>query len=415
MVVLVAVPTTYEFLHPNIPSVTVTRAVVERGQVNDVGLTARGFVVPHHRINVNPKVTGRVAWIGVERGERVRQGQILVRLEDDEFRALYAQAQGAVYSARAYLEELEHGPRPAEIHQAEHNLDEARVVLREDKLTLDRTRDLATQGVVSPQALDDATARYDADQQRVSSLENALQLAKSGPRPEEIARAQGNLSQTEGQEAYAKSMLDATVIRAPVSGTILERTAEKGELVTAQFASGAEGGPQGEVVALANLHDIQVELDIAQSDFARLSLNQKALVTLDAFPGRKYKGVMAEIAPEADWQKGSIQVRVQILNPDRYLRPEMNATVQFLMDKSKTQVPAPVGVFVPAAAIHGERGKRFVRVISQGRVATREVAVVSLQTGGMLVNGLTVDEEIIVAGPEDLQDGAKVEVEPKEH
>ena len=75
---------------------------------------------------------------------------------------------------------------------------------------------------------------------------------------------------------YAKSQLDATIIRAPVTGTILERKAEKGELITAQFASGAEGGPQGSVVALADLNDLQVELDIAQADFARLSPNKRA-------------------------------------------------------------------------------------------------------------------------------------------
>jgi HlyD family secretion protein len=408
--VIVAVPFTYGFLHPNIPMVTVTKAVMESNPPNDIDLTARGYVVPHHRINVNPKVTGRVAWIGVERGEKVRQGQILVRLEDDEFRALYEQALGAVDSARAYLDELEHGPRPAEIHQAEHNLDEARVVLREDKLTLDRTRELAAQGVVSPQALDDATARYDADQQRVRALENGLQLAKSGPRPEEIERAQGNLAEAEGQQAYAKSMLDATVIRAPVGGTILERTAEKGELVTAQFASGAEGGPQGEVVALANLHDVQVELNIPQSAFARLSLNQKALVRLDAFPEREYKGVMAEVAPEADRQEGTIQVRVQILNPDKYLRPEMNATVQFLAGKRKTRVASPAGIFVPSAAIYDEGGRHYVLAVSQGRVIRRNFEVVAPHGGGFLVQGLTPGEEIIVSGRAGLTEGTKVKL-----
>ena len=128
---------------------------------------------------------------------------------------------------------------------------------------------------------------------------------------------------------YTKSQLNCTVIRAPVTGTILERTAEKGELVTAQFASGAEGGPRGSVVALADLNDIQVELDIAQDDFAKLSPHQEGIVTLDAFKDRSYKGEIAEMSPEANRQKATVQVKVQILQPDSYLRPEMNATVQF--------------------------------------------------------------------------------------
>src|SRR5205807_5956212 len=174
-----------------------------------------------------------------------------------------------------------------------------------DKLTLARTRDLAAQGVVSKQALDDAIAKFGADQQRVNSLEKASRLVKIGPRQEEIARARGSLLQAQGQLAYEKSQLDATLIRAPVTGTILDRKAEKGELVTAQFASGAEGGPKGEVVSLADLSDLQVELDIAQDDFAKLSPKQKAVVTTDAFPDRKYNGLIAEMSPEANRQKAT--------------------------------------------------------------------------------------------------------------
>ena len=128
-------------------------------------LSATGYIVAHHTINVNSKVTGRLAWIGVEKGDKVNEGQVLVRLEDEEFRASYEQAKGALDNARAYLEELEHGSRPEEIQEAQHNLDEARATLVNDKLTLDRTKELSAGGVVSRQTLDDATAKFDSDQQ----------------------------------------------------------------------------------------------------------------------------------------------------------------------------------------------------------------------------------------------------------
>src|SRR5579872_5843729 len=238
----------YRFIG-NTPEVDVVRAAAQGGDISGVVLTATGYIIPHHKINVNSKVTGRVKWIGVEKGDTVKEGQVLVKLEDDEFRAQYEQARGAADSARAYLDELQHGSRPEEIAQAQHNLEEARATLVNDKLTLDRTKELASGGVVSRQQLDDATAKYEADQQRVNSLDKGFQLAKIGPRPEELLRAQGALAQAQGQLDYAKSQLDATVIRAPVTGTILDRTAEKGELITAQFASAAAGGPQGSVVS----------------------------------------------------------------------------------------------------------------------------------------------------------------------
>ncbi|PYX38914.1 MAG: efflux RND transporter periplasmic adaptor subunit, partial [Acidobacteria bacterium] len=285
VVLLSLIALVYRLVSPSAAEVEVVRAATEGGaDVGGVVLSAGGYIVAHHKINVNSKVTGRVKWIGVEKGDKVKEGQVLVRLEDDEFRAQYQQALGAVENAKAYLQELQNGSRPEEVRAAEHNLSEARATAANDKITLDRTRELFGQGVVSKQALDDATAKYESDQNRMNSLNQAFALSKLGPRAEEITRAKGALMQSEGQAAYAKSLLDATTIRAPVTGTILERKVEKGELLTAQFASTAEGGPQGSVVALADLNDLQVELDIAQNDFSRLKQRQKGIVTVDAFP-----------------------------------------------------------------------------------------------------------------------------------
>jgi HlyD family secretion protein len=401
----------YRLFSGDAAEVEVVRAAAESSDAAGVVLSATGYIIPHHKINVNSKVTGRVAWIGVEKGDKVKEGQVLVRLEDDEFRAQYNQAKGATEAAQAYLDELEHGSRPEEIQQAQHNLDEIQATLADDKSTLDRTHELFGQGVVSRQSLDDATAKYLADQQRSNSLLRAFQLVKIGPRTEEIARARGNLGQSEGQEAYAKSQLDATLIRAPVSGTILERTAEKGELVTAQFASGAEGGPQGEVVALADLDDIQADLDIAQDDFAKLSPRQKAIITVDAFPDRKYDGVIAEMSPEANRQKATVEVKVEILKPDSYLRPEMNTTVKFLADETpKTTSTEPKGVFVPATAVHDQEGKKVVFIAFDGKAVRRPVAVVSQRSGGFLVSGLVGGENVITTAPPSLKDGDKIKI-----
>ena len=414
VVVLLGIVTlAYRVLASDAPEVEVARAAAEGSDVaGSTVLSASGYIVAHHKISVNSKVTGRVAWIGVEKGDKVKEGQVLVRLEDQEFRAQYEQARGAVASAKARLLENQHGSRPEEIQQADHNLSEARATAMNDKITLDRTRDLAAQGVMSRQNLDDATAKYNASQQRMNSLEQAFRLAQLGPRSEEVERARGDLLQAEGQMAYAKAQLDATVIRAPVSGTILERTAEKGELVTAQFASGAEGGPRGSVVALADLEDIQVELDIAQDDFAKLSPKQEGIVTLDAFKDRSYKGEIAEMSPEANRQKATVQVKVQILKPDSYLRPEMNATVQFkaTAGDEKTVAPKQTYVFVPTAALRDKDGKKFLLLAFNGKALRREVRVQGQRSGGYLVDSLVGGESVITIAPADLQDGQKIRI-----
>lgn len=406
----------YRALSSPTPQVDVVRAsaVTSGNEEGAIVLSATGYIVAHHTINVNSKVTGRLEWIGVEKGDKVKAGEVIVRLEDQEFRANYEQAKGALENARAYLEELQHGSRPEEIQEAQHNLDEARATLANDKITLDRTKELAAGGVVSKQQLDDATAKFQADQEKADSLAKAFELAKIGPRPEEIARAQGALAQAQGQLDYAKSQLDATVIRAPVTGTILDRTAEKGELITAQFASAAAGGPQGSVVSLADLNDLQVELDIAQADFARLFPGQKALVTTDVYPDKVYDGVIAQISPEANRQKATVQVKVQVLRPDRYpgieLRPEENATVKFLANDTPKTSKGPAGVFVPSAAIRDKDGQKIVLIAFNGKAVQRQIHILSERSDGALVDGLVGGEDVITTAPSSLKDGDKIKI-----
>ena len=413
LVVLGIVALAIRLFSSSIPEVqTVRAATVNSSSGGDTVLQAAGYIVAHHTIDVNSKVTGRIAWIGVEKGDKVKAGQVLVKLEDQEFRAQALQAKGAVSMAKARLLQLQNGSRPEEIDQANANLDEARANLADAKATLERTRPLVQQGVFSRQQLDDAQAKYDAAVQHMQSLEKTYRLSRIGPRQEEIENARGALEQAQGQLAYAESQLDATQIRAPVTGTILERTAEKGELVTAQFAAAADtGGPRGSVVTLADLTDLQVELDISQNDFAKLSPTQKAVLSTDAYPDREYKGVINEIAPMANRQKATVQVKVKVLNPDDYLRPEENANVRFLADeKAHSSATVSAGAVVPTSAVHDNGGKRIVMIAFNGRAVARDVKVLSQRSEGYVVDGLNGGEDVIVNAPADLKDGDRVKV-----
>jgi len=415
IVVLGIIALVVRLLSASIPEVQTARAVTQSSGASsgDTILQAAGYIVAHHTISVNSKVTGRIAWIGVEKGDRVKAGQVLVKLEDQEFRAQVEQARGAVGMAKARLDQLEHGSRPEEIEQASANLDEARANLGNAKSTLERTKPLVAQGVFSRQQLDDAQAKYDAALQHEQALEKTYRLSKIGPRQEEIDNARAALEQARGQLAYAESLLEATQIRAPVTGTILERTAEKGELVTAQFASGADtGGPRGSVVTLADLTDLQVELDISQNDFAKLGPTQKAVLSTDVYPDREYKGVISEVAPMANRQKATVQVKVKVLGPDDYLRPEENANVRFLADEKSKGAKQTIssGAVVPSSTVHDSGGKRTVLIAFQGRAVQREVKVLSQRSDGYLVEGLTGGEDVIVNAPADLKDGDKIKV-----
>lgn len=370
-------------------------------------LNATGYIVAAHKIEVAAKVIGRVKWIGVDKGDRVKEGEVLVRLEDDEYQAQLMQAKGQLTSLEAKLAEATNGSRPEEIAQAMANVNTAQSDLDNATVTLERNKSLLKDGVASRQALDDAQARYDNALHRVSSLQKAYDLVKLGPRREQIDSLRGQVDQARGAVNYAETNLANTIIRAPVTGTILERAVEKGEFVTTSFVG--DRGAKGYVVSLADLNDLEVELDIAQNDFAKLHANQHGAVTTDAFPDRKYDGFIKEISPEANRQKATVQIKVKISKPDGYLRPEMNASVAFASEEqaakpSDEAATKPV-VIIPAAALRD--GSVFV--LLDGKALRRTVKTGATSAQGVRVEqGLVGGEDLIVNPPSGLKDGDKV-------
>ncbi|MDZ7637769.1 MAG: efflux RND transporter periplasmic adaptor subunit [Bryobacterales bacterium] len=381
----------------------------QQQQQGEVVLNATGYIIAAHKIEVAAKVVGRVSWIGVEKGDRVQKGQAIVRLEDDEYRAQLQQAQGRLQQLQAQLLELETGSRPEEIAVAKANVDQARAELRREELNLERIRKLVDEGVFSRQQLDDAVAGFRSNEARVEALEKSFRLVEIGPRAERLAGGvRGQIVEAKGAVAFFETQLSNTIIKAPVNGTILERNVEIGEFVTTSFVG--ERGAKGYVVSMADLDDLQVELDISQNDFARLKPKQKGIVTTDAFPDRRYEGVIEEISPEANRQKATVQVKVQIAKPDAYLRPDSNASVAFLSEAPATAaagVPGKPLIYVPAAAVRN--GKVFL--VLNGRAVERAVTVGTSNSQGLRIqDGLIGGEELIVNPGDQLKDGDRVNV-----
>jgi HlyD family secretion protein len=374
---------------------------------NGVVLNATGYIVAAHKIELAAKVVGKVSWIGVDKGDHVKENQVLVRLEDDEYRAYLQQARGQLASLQAKLDEALHGSRPEEVAQALANLNSAKADLENAKVSLDRARNTVRENLGSRQSLDDAQARYDSAVHKVNSLQQAYDLVHLGPRQEEIDSLRGQVEQAKGALAYAQTNLANTVIRAPVTGTILERAVEKGEFVTTSFVG--DRGAKGYVVSIADLNDLEVELDISQNDFAKLHSGQHGVVTTDAFPDLKYAGFIKEISPEANRQKATVQIKVKVEEPDDHLRPEMNASVAFLADQQPVEAgdsaAAKPVVLAPAAAIRD--GAVFV--LLDGKAVRRAVKTGATSGPNIRIeDGLIGGEDVIMSPPASLKDGDKV-------
>ena len=400
---------TYEKLNAATEVETIRVAAASGGGGNGAGvvLNATGYIVAHHPIDVSSKIVGKVDWVGVEKADHVKAGQVMVRLEDTEYRAQFEQAKANLGVAQARLAELEHGSRPQEIDAARASVEQAQADFDNDGIILKRTQDLARQGIDPQSQLDTAQATYEMAKAKLDSAKKNYELVKLGPRVEQIDYARAQVAQAKAQVDYAQTMLDSTLVRSPVTGTVLDRLVEKGEMVS-NMNLGGSGGVKASVVSLADLNDLQVELDINQNDFARLTPHQAGNVVADAYPDRVYKGVIAEIAPQANRQKATIQVKVKILQPDEYLRPEMNASVAFLADEKPAaggSAPARPMIVVPASAVKSDA----VFVVLGGKAVRRAVKTgVTTGQGVRVEEGLIGGEDLIVNPPAGLKDGDRV-------
>jgi HlyD family secretion protein len=370
-------------------------------------LVAGGYVVAHHKIQLGSKVVGRVAWIGVEKGDRVKKDQVLVRLDNTEYRAQVEQARGALQAAAARLAQLQTGSRPEEIQQARARADETEANLRNAQTNYDRTRGLDRDGVVSKQELDRARDQLDMARAQAEQAHKNYELVHQGPRREEIDQGRALVEQARGALRYYETMLDATEIRSPIDGTVLERLVETGEMVTTMFVG--ETGAKSSVVSLADLNDLQVEVDISQTEFARVSLGQPCAVVPDAFPDRRYRAVVAEIAPQANRQKATVQVKVQVKNPDAYLRPEMNARVSF--EDPRAGQASVRQLLAPRSALFQADGKSAVMAVENGRAVIKPVTAGEEMGGSVrITSGLSGDETVVVGNPAALKSGQRVRV-----
>ncbi len=244
---------------------------------SDTVLTVSGYIINRERIEIGSRFLGVVKWIGVKKGDIVTNGQVVVLLDDSEYRA--------------------------QLHQSEGRLAEAKANAEKAELTYNRIVNLSKTSIASKEAEDIARLGLEADRALVKQAEGATELAKT--------------------------YLDWTIIRSPVDGVVLEKLVSPNELVVPQSFGGTRG-PSTAVLAVADLDDLQVEIDLNEADLSKVSMGQKCRVSPEAYPDKVYAGNVAEIAPEADRQKGTLQIKVQIHNPDRFLTPELSAKVEFL-------------------------------------------------------------------------------------
>jgi RND family efflux transporter MFP subunit len=370
--VLAAVAGGWFLLQPRAQTVQTTPIVTAYPSQQYVVLNATGYVVAQRKAAISSKATGRLEWLGVAEGSRVKEGDVIARIDD---RDVVAQAQSVEASVRAAR---------ANVQQSEVERQNAQVEYR-------RNEELVEKNFISRSALDNAKARLDR--------------AQAG-----VASAQANLNAAIANARNARVSVDYTQIRAPFDGVILSKSANVGDLVT-PFSSATDS--KGAVVTMADMSTLEVEADVSESSLAKVHVGQPAEIVLDALPDTRFRGHISRMVPTVDRAKATVMTKVRFDAIDPRILPEMSAKVSFLSQEVTADQQKPL-LAVNPDALSQRDGRTVVFVMREGHaVAVPVTPGVKVGDATSVTGDVKSGDKVVAKPAPSLQSGALVKTAAK--
>ncbi|WP_454763865.1 efflux RND transporter periplasmic adaptor subunit [Cupriavidus campinensis] len=334
-------------------------------------LNATGYVVPQRKAALGSKAQGRLEWLGVLEGSRIKKNEIIARIESRDVEASLAQASAQVRVAQANLQ----------LQQAE---------LRDAEVNLRRSEELLAPKAISVQQYDADLARFNKARASINNSQAAIVSAQANARVAEVA-------------------VEQTVIRAPFDGVVLVKHANVGDNIT-PFSAASD--TKGAVVTIADMETLEVEADVSESNIARITVGQPCELLLDALPAQRMAGRVSRIVPTVDRSKATVLVKVQFVDRDPRVLPDMSAKIAFLSKPVPPEDRKPL-VAVQSAAVAERDGKKVVFLVSGGKV-TQVPVTTGARVGELVsVQGVKPGDTLVLAPTDKLSDGSKVTVAKK--
>jgi HlyD family secretion protein len=373
--------------------VRVTTVVAEKKDLEH-RIVASGRVLAPSRVTVSATASGLVVSVGAELGQHVDTGKLLVQIDDKEARAQLAQAAAAVEQARARVSQL----RSVGAVVANQSLTQAQTNLDKAQADYDRTQKLAAQGAVAAVELDTVKRALElAKAQRAAAEAQSLGSSPTGADTRVTSSA---LLQAEAQRAGAEVRLSQLRILATSPGTVLTRAVEPGDVVQpgrALFTIAADG-------------DEQLTFQADERNLSAIALGQKALASADAFPNESFEAETSYIAPSIDPQRGTVEVRLRVPKPPKYLLPDMTVSIDLLVASKKDVL------VVPTEAVRGAATPTpWVLAVEGGKAHRRDVKLGITGEGTTeIVSGLEPGTELVVPDGRVVPEGKRVTATRKE-
>ncbi len=356
-------------------------AMVEKGDLAK-SVVATGKVQPITKVEVKSKASGIVKKLLVDAGDRVKQGQVLAELDKEELEAQVRENEAQLSAAEANF-------RAAEADVERSRVDAAGVDVPTLQRAYERAKSMASEGVVSASALDDAQRNYEMamNKRDIARAQLIVNQAK-------VKQAQAQVTQYKASLARAAEQLNYATIVAPIDGIILSRDVEVGDAVSSILVLGSSATL---VMTLGDMKQVYVDGKVDESDIGKVYLGQPARIKVESFKDKSFSGKVTKIAPmgvEKD-NVTTFQVRVSIDNSGGELKALMTANAEVILEEHKGVLIIPEN-----SIIYDKDKKALVEVPDpKGKDGKRKVPVtVGISNGAKteLLAGLKKDDKVIL-------------------
>jgi multidrug efflux pump subunit AcrA (membrane-fusion protein) len=378
--------------------IPVRTALVEKGEVNSF-LKVTGVVEANETVRVTSEIMGQAKEVKVQDGEEVNKGDILVVLGDEQIKIQVAQAQATLDSIQASYDKIKLGARPQEIKQAESAVLQAKINRDSAEENYLRMKKLSSEKAISEQQYEQAKNQYEIADVQYQSAQESFKLVIEGAAEEDIKSVEAQVRQTKAALDMAKYQLKNTQISAPISGKVTSITVSTGEMVS----------PSVPLLSIIDVSRVFVKVGISEKDISKIIEGQTVDLEIDAFPEEKFQGEIVSKGVAVNQISKTLEVKIEILQPEVDIPVGVFARGNILV---KTNQDA---LIISSSALVRKKDGIYVYVIEEGIARQKEVVLGIIQAKRVeILEGLSEEEEIVVLGNQELEDGLKVDVLNKE-
>ena len=369
---------------PIVPVAAVTRSEIQQH------LVASGRVRVVTRVQLTAQTAGRVTQMAVREGRRVRPGDLLAQIDDQEARSAVAEARASAAQARSRVEQL----REVSAVVAGERLREAEANYSRAESELARIEALANAGAVAARDVEEARRTLDV----AAAARSAARAQRQGAAAQgaDSRVAESALRESEARLAAAQVRLAQTRVVAAQAGVVLDRLVERGDIVRVGDA----------LFELAGDGETEIVIEPDERNLAWLRAGQTGKASADAYPDQVFDAEITYIAPAVDRQRGSIEVRLRVPDPPVTLRPDMTVSVDLTVASRRNALTVPTDAIRDAAT-----AAPWVFVVDAGRVVRRGVTLgITGEGQSEISSGLSAGDVVALSSARGLEPGQRVRV-----